>query len=239
MTSTQHARFEQRQADLAADRRRRWAWGSGAVAVLAAGVYVVGFSPLLAVQDVDVVGAEPGDTAAIGEIAAGAHGRPLARVDVGAIVDGAEARPGVESATVVRDWPRTLRVEVVPRIPALAVNRGKGQVEVYDIDGVRIRSTGSVPKGVPTISADRGAEVSGHGVTAALSMLEALPQGVRDRVSAVTVDAADRVSFRIGRTTVVWGDEAQPQLKVQVIDVLLKGRPKVLDVSAPDTPVTR
>lgn len=239
MTSTQHARFEQRRADLAADRRRRWAWGSGPLALLAAGVYVVGFSPLLAVHDVDVVGAEPSDTAAISALAADAEGRPLARVDAGAIVDGAEARPGVESATVVRDWPRTLRVDVVARVPALAVDRGEGQVEVYDIDGIRIRSTGSVPKGVPRVSADEGAEVSTHGVTAALSMLQALPADVRGRVSAVTVDAADRVSFRVGRTTVVWGDASEPQLKVQVIGVLLEGRPKVLDVSAPSTPVTR
>ena len=55
----------------------------------------------------------------------------------------------------------------------------------------------------------------------------------------MTVDAADHVSFRAGGTTVVWGDDSEPRLKVQVVELLLAKKPKLLDVSAPSTPVTR
>ena len=73
----------------------------------------------------------------------------------------------------------------------------------------------------------------------ALDLLDALPAGIRGRVTSVTVDAADHVSFRAGGTTVVWGDDSEPRLKVQVVELLLAKKPKLLDVSAPSTPVTR
>ena len=150
-----------------------------------------------------------------------------------------EELPGVESARVERTWPRTLTVDVLSRVPALAVQRSEGEVEVYDLDGVKIRTVSRVPKGVPSVRAEEGATVSARGVAAARSMLDALPADIRGRVTSVTVDAADHVSFRAGGTTVVWGDDSEPRLKVQVVELLLAKKPKLLDVSAPSTPVTR
>jgi cell division protein FtsQ len=37
----------------------------------------------------------------------------------------------------------------------------------------------------------------------------------------------------------VWGGVALPEKKLTVMTALLKDSPKVIDVSAPDTPVTR
>lgn len=234
-----HERFEQRAADLSAARRRSWLRGAAVVVLLGALVYLVGFSPVLTVRDVDVVGEDPQDTRAITRVVEGVQGEPLARVDTDAITEEVEQQPGVASATVERAWPRTLRVDVVARVPALAVSRGKGQVEVYDLEGVKIRTVRSAPKGVPVVSAAKGATVTGQGVSAARSLLEALPEDLRGRVRAVTVDAADHVSFTVGRTTVVWGDASQAELKVEVAQILLEQKPRLLDVSAPSSPVTR
>src|SRR5699024_143304 len=101
------------------------------------------------------------------------------------------------------------------------------------------RTTSSAPKGVPTVKAQDGAEVSGRGVQAARGMLQALPQDMRERVQDVSVDEADQVSFRLGRTTIVWGDADSPEVKLRVIPILLKEKPRIIDVSAPGSPVTR
>lgn len=234
-----HERFEQRASQVAAARRHRWLWATLAVIVVAGLVYLVGFSPALTAQTISVSGADPADAKQITAIAGSAQGTPLARVSTGDLRRSIEELPGVESARVERSWPRTLTVDVLPRVPALAVQRSKGEVEVYDLDGVKIRTVKQAPKGVPRVSAAQGATVSARGVAAARSMLDALPQKLRDRVGSVTVDAADRVSFKVGKTTVVWGDESEPRLKVQVIELLLAKNPRLLDVSAPNTPVTR
>lgn len=234
-----HERFEQRAAEVAAARRGQWLWGAVAAAIVAGLVYLVGFSPVLTAETITVTGVDPADKKAVTRIASGAEGTPLARVDTGDLVTAIEELPGVQSARVERAWPRTLAVDVLARVPALAVERSKGQVEVYDLDGVRIRTVRSAPKGVPKVAAARGATISAEGVSAARSMLEALPEELRDQVRSVTVDAADHVTFQAGRTTVVWGDDGEPQLKVKVVEVLLTKKPKLLDVSAPSTPVTR
>lgn len=234
-----HARFEQRAAQVATERARRWLW-AGLAALLVGGlVYLVGFSPVLTAETIAVSGADPADTKEVTSIASTAQGTPLARVSTGDLRRSIEELPGVESARVERTWPRTLTVDVLPRLPALAVQRSEGEVEVYDLDGVKIRTASRAPKGVPSVRAEEGATVSARGVAAARSMLDALPAGIRDRVTAVTVDAADHVSFRAGGTTVVWGDDSEPRLKVQVVELLLAKKPKLLDVSAPSTPVTR
>lgn len=234
-----HERFEQRAAEVAAARRHRWLWGALAALVAAGIVYLVAFSPALTAQTISVSGTDPADTKQVTSIASAVRGKPLARVSTGDLRRSIEELPGVESARVERSWPRTLTVDVLPQVPALAVQRSQGQVEVYDLEGVKIRTVSRAPRGVPQVRADQGATVSARGVAAARSMLDALPEKLRGRVTSVTVDAADRVSFRAGKTTVVWGDESEPRLKVQVVELLLKKNPRLLDVSAPNTPVTR
>jgi cell division protein FtsQ len=66
-----------------------------------------------------------------------------------------------------------------------------------------------------------------------------LPPGLQQQVAKVTVSSANLVTLRIGHTDVVWGGIDQPERKLAIMTALLKGRPMVIDVSAPDTPVTR
>ena len=66
-----------------------------------------------------------------------------------------------------------------------------------------------------------------------------LPPGLQRQVAKVTVSSANLVTLRIGHTDVVWGGIDQPERKLAIMTALLKGRPMVIDVSAPDTPVTR
>lgn len=209
------------------------------LAVVAALVWLVGFSSVLGVGTAEVTGADEADVSAVEEIALEQAGTPLARVDTEAVAEQLVAEvPGVAHAEVGRGWPSTLTVEVTSRVPALAVRADAGY-RLVDLEGVAFRTVDAAPKGIPVVTAEDGAEVTVDGVHAASEMLRALPEDLRSRATDVRVDAADQVSVKIGSTRVVWGDASEPRRKVEVIQVLLAEKPKTIDVSAPDNPVTR
>lgn len=232
-------RFAERAAQVRSQRLRRWLIGLVVVALLLALGWAVGFTSLLDTRSVTVSGADTADVSRIEAIAEEEIGTPLVRVDGDDLARRiTDEVPGAAHVEVDRDWPHGLNLEVTSRVPALAVHRGEGGYELLDLDGVVIRTVRSAPKGVPTVTADGDTEVSGHGVQAARGMLAALPEETRAKVADVTVDSADQVSFSLGRTQVVWGDGSSPEVKVKVIEILLKKKPKTIDVSAPDSPVT-
>lgn len=238
--SATEQRFAERAALARGRRLRQWLVLSLALALVLALGWLVGLSSVLDTRRVELSGADPADRSAIEEIAEQEIGTPLARVSDGAV----ESRivdevPGAVHADVSRGWPHTLKVKVTSRVPALAVSGDEEGFRLLDIDGVVIRTAKKAPKGVPTVVADSGTTVSGHGVQAARGMLKALPEDTRDQVKNVTVDEADQISFTLGRTRIIWGDASDPDLKVKVIPILLEKKPKVIDVSAPDTPVTK
>lgn len=233
-------RFAERAAAVRRQRLRQWLVGMLVLALVLVAGWVVGFSAALDTRTVQVTGADPADARAVEQLASRELGRPLVRVDGDALAgDITETVPGAAHVAVERSWPHTLQVNVTSRVPALAVRTDGGRFRLLDLDGTLIRTVTSVPKGVPTVRADRGSTVSGHGVRAAQGMLTALPAALRSRVKGVTVDSADQISFSLGGTTIVWGDESHPDVKVKVIQILLEKKPKVIDVSAPDTPVTK
>ena len=58
-------------------------------------------------------------------------------------------------------------------------------------------------------------------------------------VSGIRVSSANLVTFTLGPRTVVWGGGEDSARKVAILTALLRTKAKVIDVSAPDTPVTR
>lgn len=83
------------------------------------------------------------------------------------------------------------------------------------------------------------AALSRDALMAAVDVVEVLPPALQKQTTNVTVSGANLVTMRVRGTTVVWGGVGQPEKKLGVMTALLKGRPKLIDVSAPDTPVTR
>ncbi|HBO55002.1 cell division protein FtsQ/DivIB [Janibacter terrae] len=232
-------RFAERAAQARGQRLRRWLVVMLCIAVVLGLGWLFGFSALLGTKRVEVTGADPADRPRIEAIAETEIGTPLARVDADALSSTiTDDVAGAAHADVERGWPHTLKVNVTSRVPALAVRRDGGY-RLLDLEGVEIRTVSSPPKGVPAVTAEGQEGVSGHGVRAAQGMLAALPQALRSRVKDVTVDSADQITFRLGGTEVVWGDGSDPELKVKVIPILLQKKPDVIDVSAPETPVTR
>lgn len=230
-------RFAHRASAHRARRRRRIMMAVAAVIAAAALAWVIGFSPLFALDRVEVRGADPADDKQVAAVGKQWTGTPLVRVDTDQIASEIATVRGVSHVRVERAWPRTLRLIVTSREPALAV-RAEDRLELVDAHGVRYRSVSKAPKGVPEVHAEGEATVSEHAVSAARSMLAALPDEQRGTVRDVRVDSADAVTFRIGSTTVVWGDASEPELKVKVMQILLAKKPQRIDLTAPHDPAT-
>ncbi|WP_299442333.1 cell division protein FtsQ/DivIB [uncultured Phycicoccus sp.] len=223
-------------------RRRPWRRALGAtvaVATVAGVVWVGGWTDVLGVHDVEVTGVSGGEAAAVAELVAVPTGTPLVRVDTEAVEAAVRARVTVAEVSVRRAWPRTLEVDVVPRTAAIVLKNPQGRLQVVDATGVAFGTVKKAPKGVPVVTAAGAEATTPQALTAALAFLEALPDDLERRVTSVTVSSANLVTFTIGSRTVVWGGADSGDLKVRVLRALLTTKAKVIDVSAPETPVTR
>ena len=238
--SVTEQRFAERATRARGQRLRRWFLLVLVLVLVLVLAWVVGLSSVLATHRVSVSGADRADRTTIEEIAGQEVGVPLARVrgdDLASRIT--DEVPSAARVDVTREWPHTLNVKVTSRVPVLAVRRAGGGFRLLDIEGVAIRTVSDAPRDVAAVTAEGGAKVSGRGVQAARGMLQALPAQMRERVTGITVDEADQITFSLEGAKIIWGDSADPELKVKVILILLEKKPEAIDVSAPDTPVTR
>jgi cell division protein FtsQ len=201
-----------------------------AVAVLAAaGVWIVGFTSLFSVRQIEVTG-----TALIGEVTAAAAvptETPLARVDVTAIDARVRAIPQVADVSVSRVPPDRVVVAVVERTP-VAVRAEAGSWQLID-------RTGTAYLLVPDRPALPALRASGPGEAAAVAVAASLGGGLAaqvDVISAATLDDV-RLTLRTG-AEVTWGSAEQSGLKAEVLAALLPTDAAAYDVSAPATPTT-
>ncbi|WP_172669718.1 cell division protein FtsQ/DivIB [Arsenicicoccus sp. oral taxon 190] len=228
-------RFEQRARQARTLRRRPVLLALLLVVLVAAGVYLVGFSSVLAARTVVVEGVPQAQQAAVREAAAIPTGVPLARIDLDAPGRRVVQSPLYASVEVARKWPSTVLITVTPRTPVLALKRS-GDFQLVDADGVAYQTVGAAPAGVP-VASGKG-EVSPQGLRAAISVMSTLPGDLRGKVSAVQVQGPSMVTFQLDKTTVLWGDESEPQLKVKVLRALLSKGAGTINVSAPHSPAT-
>ena len=224
------------------NRRRPWRRALRLLTALAAAgvlVWLVGWSPVLGVEEIRVSGVSGNEADAVTALVAVREGTPLARVDTDAVAVRVRGRASVAEASVRRTWPRELTVDVVPRTAAIVVRNPQGRLEVVDASGVAFGTVATAPSGVPVVTATGSGGTSREALLAALSVVQALPEELSRDVSAVTVTSANLVKFTLGARTVVWGGGDDAARKVAILMALLKTKASVIDVSAPETPVTR
>lgn len=224
------------------NRRRPWRrllWALVGLAALAGVAWVALFSPVLAVREVEVSGVRGADATAVESLVDVPDGTPLARVDVDAVEERVRTRRTIAEVSVERGWPSTLRVNVVPRKAALVLKNPQGQLEVVDATGVAFGTVRTAPAGVPVVTAASTKGMSRDSLEAALSLIGALPQDLASQVTAIQVSSANLVTFTLGGVKVVWGGADAPDRKVEILRALLATKPELIDVSAPETPVSR
>jgi cell division protein FtsQ len=206
------------------------------VAVLAATGWLVGFSSVLATKRVAVSGTKLLSVDGVKTAAAVPIGLPLARQDTSAIADRVAHLAPVDTVSVDRGWPHTLTIRVVERTPLVAVRGGTGYLLV-DHTGFAFETVSRLPAGVVEVGIESGNAAL---LAQAGTIATAIPPALRDQVVTISASAPD--SFRVkldSGLTIVWGDAGQSALKGQVALLLLKKKPKAIDVSAPHSPAVR
>ena len=176
--ASSRARFQRRAHDARQRPLRLLGYAAGTLAVVVLLGWVVGFSPVLAVRSVEVVGVPASEVAAIKAMAQVPVGEPLARVDADAVAARVAERATVADVSIERSWPSTLVIHASPRQPFLVVKNPQGQLQVVDETGVAYAQVSTPPSGVPTVNAATQAALS------------------RDPAVRLTLVAARRISAR-------------------------------------------
>jgi cell division protein FtsQ len=221
-------------------RRRWWLWALALVTpTIGVAVWLAWFSPWLSVDEVRIVvtGEAPPsagefpltDVEAVVELP---EGTPLLRVPTAEIEARVSALPQVQSVSVVREWPRTLLIDVTRREPVAYVEGPTG-FDLVDLQGMVVTVVASRPDDLPFVAA------TGAGIPAALAVAAELPEWLRTLTDVVEATTRNDVTLILGKgAEVLWGNAEQGELKAQVLESLLSDSWDRYDVSSPQVPTT-
>ena len=216
------------------------------VLAVAALVWLVWGSPLLAVRTIQVDGVSTLPAAQVRQSAGIATGTPLLRVDTAAAAARVGRLPQVVAVSVTRGWPDRVVITVRERV-AIAVVGLPGQRSLMDRTGLLFDTiTGSAPRGVVPVTVDHPAP-GDPATTAALAAVTGLPAAVRSAVRDVAASEDGEVTVTLADGTVVrWGTaELSPAKGAALAGILEQVRAgslvgaHTIDVSTPRAVVLR
>jgi cell division protein FtsQ len=225
-------------------RRRRLGTALGVLAALAVLLGVLFLSPLLAVRDVSVRGAELTDPARVEAALEPYRGVPLTRISKQEVRETVGQIPQVRSIEVLLEPPHRLVVELHERVPVAAVEDG-GEFVVVDSEGVELTVAADAEEAaVPVVTGGREV-LATERFDVIADVLAALPESVLAQLRTASAESLSSVelAFTDGRT-VVWGTAEESELKAQVLRELVEARGagtgiETYDVSSPTRPVVR
>jgi len=157
---------------------------------------------------------------------------PLLQIDTDAVADRVAGIRGVASARVQREYPSTLRITIVERIPLVVKDFPDGP-HLFDRDGVDF-ATAPPPPGLPYLDVDNPGPAD-PSTRAALQVMTALRPDVIAQVGRVAAPSVASVTLTLndGRI-VVWGTTDRTDEKADKLAALLTRPGRVYDVSSPD-----
>ena len=212
--------------------------------VFGAGSYLLGWSSLLTVKQIEINGAPTMNSEkAIAKSLNLSIGDKLARVDSRALSNRLKANDWIQSADISRNWINgKVAIDLQPRIPvALYTAPGKPQVAL-DASGVTFQLPGQRPAGLPKVSSSSVA--SG---LIAIQLFTEMPKEFSDGIDRLTAVSPTNIvingKFSGRNLQIVWGDSEDTSLKLKVITALLD-RPenksiRLIDVTAPHAPIVK
>ncbi|MGI6878433.1 FtsQ-type POTRA domain-containing protein [Microbacterium sp. gxy059] len=222
----------------ARSRRRRRAWIGAGAAFLIVGAGSVGaaYSPLFAVESIEVVGAETISPEAISSALDAQRGRPLPLVDHSEIKAELVGFPLIETYQVEARPPHELVVRIVERTPVAVIESDAGFTTV-DAAGVALATDPERPEGLPIADAEGGPGSAAF--AAAGQVLRSLPDDVLSRVTSVSASSPEDIALFLsdgGGVRVVWGSSEDTARKLETLKSGMKANPpeevSVYDVSS-------
>ena len=214
------------------------------ILIFGAGSYLLGWSPLLSVRSVEIVGAPTKESQlAISRSLNIAEGEKLARVDPRSLSNRLRSFDWIESSQVSRNWINgRVSISITTRTPiALYSQPGKPQV-VLDSSGNTFATPADIADGLPKVSAK-----SVEGGLAAIKVFTSLPESFSKNIDRMSAARSDNFliygRFEGQDLRIIWGDGEDTDLKVEVIEALLKRDEnknlRMIDVSAPHAPIVK
>jgi cell division protein FtsQ len=227
-------------------RRLRILVGSVAVAALIVGVVGATRSPLMDVDHVVVTGGAHVTAEQIVAVA-GLRDQPQL-IDVGTkrVARKAESLPWVATATVIRQWPSTVKVHVTERMPAASLPAEGGRWAVADAGGRVLEVLDARPSTMPSVAGAPPAGGAGTRLSPAgreaMAVAAALTPDLRGITAELAVTADGEIELHVVPAGVIrLGDASQLPDKLTAAATVLAGlAPKswrVLDVRVPRAPV--
>ncbi|WP_248964830.1 cell division protein FtsQ/DivIB [Sphaerisporangium perillae] len=216
-------------------------WRTAFVVLLSCGVvgaaaWLVFSSPVLGVRRVAVSGIAGSSGLSPDQVrqAAGVPDRqPMATVDLELVRRRVAALRQVESVSVERGWPSTLKVRVVERRP-VAVVPSAGKSALVDRHGIVVEVRDVAPAGLPSLHLDRFGQ-GDPATVAALAVAAGLPRDLARQVQTLRATSAQDVSLRLGDgRTIMWGGAERTRDKARIVRTLLERPADSYDVSSPD-----
>ena len=219
-------------------RRRRALWiGSvGSLVLLAVGTIGAAYSPLFAVETIEVQGVSTLDPMSVQEALSEQSGRALPLVDRDQIRAKLTSFPEIETYSVQSRPPHTLVVTIVERTPVAVVATDAGFTTV-DAAGVALGTSEEQPEGLPLAEVEAG--LDSDAFAAVGQVLRALPEDLRARVVRITATSREDVTFDLADgdgVSVIWGSPGDTAEKVRVLSSAFEAAPpetvKSYDVSS-------
>ena len=208
------------------------------IAVLVVGLgLLLYFTPLMSTRSVAVTGLSEVTEGEVVAAAAVAPGTPLLQVDTDAVAERVAEIRRIASVRVQRQYPSTLRVTVVERIPVVVRDYSDG-VHLFDRDGVDF-ATAPPPPGVPYLETENPGPTD-PSTMAALQVMTSLRPDVASLVGRVSAPSAAAITLTLadGRV-VVWGTTDRTEEKALKLAALLTQPGQTYDVSSPDLPTVK
>jgi cell division protein FtsQ len=229
------------QARRRLERRRRAArvtFGLLALAIVGGLGWLIGWSDVLAADEVRVEGVDEPLSSSVLEAAAVPLGTPLARLDTDGIAGRVAELPDVAGVSVERSWPSAVTLDVTARTPVAAVPDDDTWWQV-DASGILFAASSERPEDLPTLKAgteDDDAEARLAGV----AVIATLPDDLAGQVVEVRAGTPGDVRLILADDVEVrWGTAENAPRKAEVLAALMAAQEEPAeryDVSAPEAP---
>lgn len=227
-------------------RNNKIAIGAGVALVLALVVYLaVYFLPVLAVRSVEVTGVPEDQHQYVVDQAHVAEGTPLLQVDSRQVAQRVAVIPQVSEVRVVREYPSTLRIEIVERQPA-AWMIVDGGFHVFDAEGVDFEQPDEAPAELMEIVlGDTSAQFRSTAVANAVEIAQILHDATAARGAPQLVTKVESESPQGYELTLAdgrrieWGSDEKSVEKAEAFAVVMDRPGQVWNVANPAMPVSR
>lgn len=198
------------------------------------------WSPLMAVREVQVEGADRIEPDVVQEALADQLGEPIATVTEAGVAERLQAIPQIESFRLDVVPPSTVIVRLVERRPVAIIETDAGAT-VIDAAGVALGPVDDSTAALPRLE---DVEIGTEHFEAVATVLVSVPAAVLEATERITAPTPSdiRLTLVTGQT-VEWGGAEQSQLKADVVAALMATQDPAaaaeLDVRAPEHPVVR